>query len=241
MPERDDWVRDALERLEVPPERDAFFAELWEQAQARERAAARRWRRAAFALGVTTVAAISSAGVLAASPSASNVVDLTSRCRAEPPGFGSVFTVFASAASKPTNGPAPSSTTPHPPPGFDIVSDLAIETGNQMKLFGISALFSGYQLDRSHCAPVKTRVELARRSLPSAGVYRTGYYTHMSRRCVGWQLFTFRVRITNDGDGVPVKAELAVVAGKKSRPLAYVRWTPGLVQTYAADVCKQGT
>lgn len=241
MPDRDDWVRDALGRLDVPPERDAFFAELWEQAQARERAAARRWRRVALALAVTTAAAISSAGVIAASPNTSNVVDLTSRCRAEPPGYASVFTVFAAAASKPTQGPPPTSTTPHPPPGFDIVSDLAIETGNQMKLFGISGLFSGYQLDRSHCAPVKSKVDLSRHALPSAGVYKTGYYTHLSRRCVGWQLFTFRVRITNDSNGVPVKAELAVVAGKKARPLAYVRWTPGLVQTYAADVCKQAS
>ena len=55
MPDRDDIVRAALERQAVPAERTDFFDDLWELVQAREHAAAVRWRRISIVLAAVAV------------------------------------------------------------------------------------------------------------------------------------------------------------------------------------------
>jgi len=177
-----------------------------------------------------------SAGVLAASPAASNVVDLTAQCRAELHGGLPVFTVNASPSAP---APARSAGKANPPPGFTIDSSLSIETGEQHELLEFSNLFSGYQLDRRACATSRARVDLKARGLPSAGVYSYPGYTSLRRRCIGFGRFVFRIRITNDSDGTPQKAELAVVTVKKGRPLVFVQWASQRVVTFAAPACRE--
>lgn len=237
MNERDDDVRSALERLRVPPEPASFFDELWEQAQARERAAARRWRRVSLVLALVAAGAISSAGVLAASPAASNVVDLTAQCRAELRGGLPVFIVNASPSAP---APAGGVGKANPPPGFTIDSSLSIETGEQHDLLEFSNQFSGYQLDRRACVTARARVELKARGLPSAGVYSYPGYTSLRRRCIGFGRFVFRIRITNDSEGTPQRAELAIVT-VKGKPLVFVQWASQRVVTFAAPACRDAS
>src|ERR1700686_1197489 len=78
---RDDQIREALERLPVPPEPPAFFNELWEKAGANDRRAVRRWRRASIAFATLAVAAATAAGVFAVGRAGgARIVDRTISC-----------------------------------------------------------------------------------------------------------------------------------------------------------------
>jgi len=228
----DERVRDALERMPVPPERPGFFDELWEEAQARERAAARRWRRISLMLALVAAAAISSAGVIAGTTS-SNAVDITASCVPDLQGGLPAFIVHAAPGAKPKPG---ADVNAKPPPGFDIVSSVWLETGAQMKLFGFSSMFSGYQLNRLRCATSKAHVTLTAGKLPRAGVFTYPSYVELRKRCVGFGPFLFRVHIANNGEGTPQKAQLAV-ATKRGKPLVFVDWTPARVVTYSSTAC----
>jgi hypothetical protein len=225
-------VRDALERMPVPEQRPAFFDELWEAVAANERAAARRWRRTSLALALVAAAAISSAGVLAATTT-SNAIDITASCTADQQGGLPVFVVHAAPSTRPKPG---ADVHANPPPGYDIVSSVWLETGAQLKLFGFSSLFSGYQLNRLRCSTSKAHVALDRGKLPSAGVFTYPSYVELRKRCVGFGPFLFHVHIANNGEGTPQKAQLAV-ATKRGKPLVYVDWTPEKVVTYSSNAC----
>lgn len=234
--ERDERVRRALEGMPVPADRPGFFDELWEQVQARERAAARRWRRIALVLALVAAAAISSAGILATAPTPKNVVDLTAVCHSGIQGGLPVFKVLANPSGPPPPGDVGAA---HPPPGFKVATGVSIEDGLQEQLLSFSSQFSGYQLDRRRCASDKHHVDFSRKGLESAGVYHFGDYVSLARRCLGYTRFVFRVRIVSSDEGAPQSAKLAVVSAKTGKPLMYVQWSQQVATGYAAPACRQ--
>jgi hypothetical protein len=240
--ERDEWIRATLERARVPDESPTFFDELWETAQARERAAARRWRRVSLALAVAAVIAISSAAVLAASsPSrgTTGVVDVRGVCAATQMGGITVFSVGARPSNRPTS---PSQINVKPPPGFHVDPSLWLQNGDPMYgaiVFSLTPFYSGYQLDRRSCTPTGLAIRLSRSGLSDASrVHLTEPSTQLVKRCLGVGRFAFRVRIVSDKTGVPVSAQLAVVRARTGKPLAYDRWTASRVDGWSAPSCE---
>jgi hypothetical protein len=235
--ERDDWIRAALERAQVPDESPSFFADLWEAAQARERAAVRRWRRVSLVLALLAAAAISSAAVLAASPAAANVVDVRGVCAAQIVGGIPVFSVTA----VPSGRPPKKLVNVKPPPGFHVDPSLFLTTGHEFDappLFSLSTYFSGYQLDRRTCTPTRSAIALTHSALPADGVSATDKNSRIHFRCLGAGTFAFRLRIVNDKSGVPASAQVAVVRAKTGKPIVYVEWSPTRVDGWAAPSCE---
>jgi hypothetical protein len=237
--ERDDWIRAALERMPVPPESPAFFDDLWEAAQARERAAARRWRRISLALALVAAAAISSAAVLAAAPSsASTAVDVRGVCVAQEQGGIPAFIVGAFVGGPRRGGPP----AKKPPPGFHVDPTVWITTTqgfvpNTAPVFSLNSVFSGYQLDRRACPPTSMAIVLSHRGLGNP-VHLDAENLRLVRRCLGPAHFAFRVRITNDRSGIPIRVQMAVVNARTAKPLAYLTWSPSRVDGWSADSCE---
>jgi hypothetical protein len=232
---RDEHVRIALEQMHVPPDPPQFFDELWERVQARERAAARRWRRISLVLALVAAGAISSAGILAAAPTPRNVVDLRAVCQAGPQGGLPVFTVLGIPSGPP---PAGAVGPAHPPPGFKVASGVSIEDGLQAQILSFSSLFSGYQLDRRRCGAEKRSISFSHSGLDPVGTFHFGDYVSVGRRCLGFARFAFRVRITTSDQGLPEKAQLVVVTTKTRKPLVYLQWSQQTVTGYAAPKCR---
>jgi hypothetical protein len=237
--ERDDWVRAALGRVPVPPESPTFFDDLWEAAQARERAAARRWRRVSVALALVAAAAISSAAVLAAAPnSASTTVDVRGVCAAEEQGGIPAFIVGAFISGPRRPGPP----AKKPPPGFHVDPTVWITTTqgllpNTAPVFSLNSVFSGYQLDRRACPPTSLKIDLTHEGLGNP-VHLDAKNLQLVRRCLGPAHFAFRVHITNDRSGIPIRVQLAVVNARTARRIAYLTWSPSRIDGWSADSCE---
>jgi hypothetical protein len=218
-------VSDALEGLPVPPERPEFFEELWKQAELRERASARRWRRGTAALTVVVVGAASAAGVLAFGRG-SNVLDRTLRCTVEPHGGLPYLNLIADP------------TMPGTASGTTFPASLSLTTGDNTQLFAFDTAHSGLVLDNSSCHPART-FALSRAGLPSSGVFKGGQSLGFNFACRLPGPVVFRLRVVRDHAGTPTNATLAVRLGKHSRPIAYVLWTPKRVAAYATTRCGQ--
>lgn len=239
---RDEWVQASLERVRVPDESPTFFLELWEEAQARERASARRWRRTSVVLALVAAIAISAAAVLGASAphdAAAGVTELRAACVAQDTGGLPVFSIGA----KPSGKPDPSLINVKPPPGYHIDPSLWIATGAGSSfgggnLFSLNTYLSGYQLDKHVCATTRLPIPLTRKGLPAAGVHLTDQNTELVRRCLGTARFAFRIRITTGKAGVATSAKLAVVRARTGKPLAYFEWSPTRVDGWSAAACE---
>jgi hypothetical protein len=239
---RDEWVHATLERVRVPEESPTFFSELWEEAQARERAAARRWRRTSVVLAFVAALAISAAAVLGASAphrAAAGVTELRAVCSAQDTGGLAAFSIGA----KPSGKPDPSLINVKPPPGYHIDPSIWIATGSASSfgggnVFSLNTYLSGYQLDRHVCSTTTLPIALTRKGLPAAGVQLTNENTELVRRCLGTGRFAFRIRITTSKAGVPASAKLAVVRARTGKPLAYYEWSPTRVDGWSVAACE---
>lgn len=237
---RDEWIRAALDRAPVPEQSPTFFAELWEAAQGRERASARRWRRVSLVLALVTAAAVSSAAVLAASPSsASATVDVRGVCVAQVQGGIPAFIVGA-VVSGPRKPGKPSSVKP--PPGFHVDPTAWITTTpgfvpDTAPVFSLSTQASGYQLDRRTCPPTSMSIPLARQGLGNP-VHLDQKNLRLVVRCLGPARFAFRVRIANDRYGVPLRAQIAVANARTGKQLVYIAWSPTRIDGWSAPSCE---
>jgi hypothetical protein len=216
-------VREALERLPVPPEPPAFFKELWKEAELRERAAARRWRRASAVLAVVVVGAATAAGVLAFGRD-SNVLDRTLRCSVEPRGGLPHLELIADPTIQGTA------------PGTSFPAGASLTTGENTQLFAFDTTHSGVVLNSSSCSATKT-IALARIRLPSSEVFKGGGGMGFNFSCYLPGPVVFRLHVVRDRAGTPTAATLAVRIGKRSRPIAFVVWTPKRVAAYANAKC----
>jgi hypothetical protein len=232
----DAHTREIVEALSLQPESRRFFDELWERAPQRERAEARRWRRAAMAMSVVALAAVTVAGVLVAAPSAAqNVVDRTVQCTNLMKGGLPVFNVYATPSGDPSvdeNGKLHQL-----PSGFRPANGLTVQTGDVLDTLALSSLVSGYSLDRRQCVPAKARLKLAPQGLPHALKVRLNDFRPFNRRCTDVAKIALRIRITNDAFGAPLRAQLLVVRAKSQKPLIYVDWSRQEVDSWAADSC----
>src|SRR4051794_18460323 len=158
------FTRDVFERLAVQPESPQFFDDLAQQMRARERAATRRWKRAAIVFAVVALAATTAAGVLAAAPAAApNTVDVTVSCPNLMKGGLPVFSIFGEPTGEP---PIDGGKIKAAPPGFRPVDGLTVETGDSLYILRLTSLVAGYQLDRRQCAPSKLKLKLGPNGLP---------------------------------------------------------------------------
>jgi hypothetical protein len=231
----DDSIRDELEQLSVPPESPEFFDNLWRRANERERAVARRWRRTALALAAVTLGAVASAAALATSTgAATNVVDARGSCVAQYRGGLPIVTGHA----EPTDKPKPGETLPSPPPGYKPVAGLWIDTPGQTFLT-LSPFAVGFQVDHRACTSYKKKIDLGHRGLGAAQTFHKGDFTLFEHRCVDVARIAFRIRVEMDQDGLPTRAQLAVVRAKSGTPLMYVDWTADKVIGYAAKRCSR--
>ena len=231
----DDSIRDELAQLPVPPESPTFFDDLWRRANDRERAVARRWRRTALALAVVALGAVASAAVLATSTgAATNVTDVRGSCASQYQGGLPVVTAHAQTTDK----PKPGETLPAPPPGFKPVAGLWIGTPG-LTLLTLSPFTVGYTVDRRACTTYRKKIGFGHEGLGSAQTYRKGDFTNFEHRCLDVARIAFRVRVEMDQNGLPTRAQLAIVRAKTGAPLMFVDWTPDEVVGYASKRCPQ--
>src|SRR4051812_1182681 len=157
--------------------------------------------RMAILVAVLALAGGSSVA-LAAGPA-----DVTLQCADLVKGGLPLFTVYAAPGGNP-----PAGDNAQPPPGFRPVDNgLSIETGDAAYLLRLTPFATGYELDRRLCKPTKTKPPLAPRGLPKDTTLTTSDQGEFSRRCIDVARITMRLRLVNDGDGRPLRAQLAIV------------------------------
>ncbi|HET7572705.1 MAG TPA: hypothetical protein VFJ77_08585 [Gaiellaceae bacterium] len=216
---RDEWVRERLARLAPPPRRRGFEDELWERVQARERAAARRWRLASVALAAVAVAATAAAAVLATARAPGATIDRTFACTTQVQGGLHTFALEA---------------WPRDPqlPAAGVRLTTRTQTLMAFNTFGRQPL----AVDGSGCRAVRRTVPLSPAGLRSAGSFGVGY-VHFSTRCLLGGRVLVHLRLRTDGRGRPVAAQLALRLEKRNRPVAYVRWSPKRVVASVTPSC----
>jgi hypothetical protein len=208
MPDRDDWVRDRLERLEPPPAGARFEEELWERVAAREAALTRRWRRASIGLALVAAAAVAAAAT----------IDRTLSCRLQATDGIPAFAVEAWPVGPTLQRPS-----------------VRLTTGRGSRLLDVEHGTNGFTLDSSSCRGSGTSVSLGRDGLDSAGAHGPGD-GGLRLRCFLSSRVLVRLRLSLDEEGRPHRAVVAI-RSTAGRLLALVQWTPGLVLGYAAGTC----
>jgi hypothetical protein len=216
-------LRGSLFRIVTPPASPDFHDRLAAAIQARERRAARRWRRVSAVLAVSTIAAGTSAAVLAFARG-STVVDQTLQCAVEAHGGVPYLNLIA--------GP----TMPGTQAGTSFPATMSLRTGDSTQLLAFDTAHSGLVLDNTTCRATK-KIALARAALPPSGVFKGGGGLGLNFSCYLAGPVIFRLRVVRDQAGTPTSATLAAQIGKHHRPLAYVVWTPRRVTAYASTRC----
>lgn len=213
---RDDEIGRALERLAVPPEDPAFFTELRGRLRELDRASARRWRRAAVALAAVAAAAVAAVVAVATARGGGAVLDRTLTCTVAGPVPGVSLEAWPQT---PGGGPA----------GLRLGDAGA-------RLLGFASSVTGFVLDGARCRGTATAVPLQQDTLPTVVAYSSGYERYVAR-CFPAGRLLLRIRLALGGDGRPRRAVVALRAASDGRPLALVRWQPGLVQASAGRDC----
>jgi len=96
---------------------------------------------------------------------------------------------------------------------------------------------SSFMVDRTACAPSSRHVPLRPAGLASNGTATASFEGGFNERCVSSSRVLVHVRVSLKDD-VPTRALLAVRNGDaKSRPLAFVRWSPSRITSYLATSC----
>lgn len=248
MPELGDLV--------PPPPRRRFHDELWEKVAAAEHAAARRWRTIAVAAVSVAIAGTSAAGVLALGSGGSGPLDRTLTCPAPQDRLAVLAqvkgpTTYAYQAGSPNPNkdvpwypglPLHTRPVPHPAllevdAGRRVVINQGVHTLYQTTFAGASPSYkSGYSFDGTVCKQAKT-IPFASTGLKKIGVFTGTQGGGVSAECTLASPATLRMRVTVDKSGAPTAAKLALLGGKKLRPVAYVEWTPKRVSVWLAAGC----
>jgi hypothetical protein len=217
-----DSVRDALERLPVPPEREGFFEELWKQAELRERRAARRWRRISAGLAAVVLGAATAAGVLAFGNDG-QVLDRTFSC---PAGNSNQLAVGGRVQGR------YSYASLEVRPAIVLQALVSAQDGNKGSIV--------WPPDYAGCQQVSRTIPLKPSGLPALALGTittiTGGYKGASVKCYMPSAVLFRARITVDGSGRPRNLAMAVWTAKK--PIAFFDLRPPQVHAYATQSCQ---
>lgn len=234
-------IRAALEELPLPPEPPGFFDALWQAAEARERVAARRWRGISVVLAVATIAAGSAAGVLAVSRSSggTTTVDRTISCPVITQLDSGSIGFSAQVKEPPVSYNGGTVTQP---------GEIGAGSGNQITYAGASSemfangktIKAGYFFNTTPCKSAPA-IPLSRSGLPSLGVFSRAGNTELFESCsvAANSSVTVRLRVVLSGPDAPIAAQLAIRAGKRQRPLAFINWTPTRFTALASAACQQ--
>lgn len=222
-----------LEDLVAPPARPGFREELWERAEARERAVARGWRAVAIAAVALAAAALGAAGVLA---------------------FGGGTAVATGTYDRTASCPVP---VQGGVPAFQLVGDTRLRTFNngtwqvfpgqiliqvgaqQIELAGLAGSPGGLGFTSTACRSA-ARVPLTHAGLPPATIVGPGdgLGSRNGLTCLSGSRITVRIRATVDRANAPIAAQVAIRTGKKLRPLAFLDWTPKRIVAYVSPDCR---
>jgi hypothetical protein len=165
---------------------------------------------------------------------AAGPADVTLQCTELVKGGLPLFTVYAAPGGNPPAG----DDNAQPPPGFRPVDNgLTVETGDAAYILRLTPLATGYEVDHRLCKPTKTKPPLGPRGLPKVTTLTTSDQGEFSRRCIDVARITMRLRVVNDGDGKPLRAQLAIVRAKTRKPLVYVDWARDKVTAWTSPVC----
>ena len=214
-------VRDELGRLPMPPERPEFFDDLWKQAELRERASARRWRRVSAVLAVVVIGSTSAAGVLAFGRSGGKVVDQTYVCRSENVGGVNQFSALVVVNLRQVAFEA----------GTGASTILA--NGNKKKK---DALL----VDATHCQQVNQSIPLAAAGVPLKVRLRAsssnpqisdGSYCWVGRA-------VFRIRVSFNSSGVATSTLVAIRNARTAKPIAFVQEVGPRYTLFSAAACR---
>ena len=232
----------------VDSEPDDFLEQLWRRAEADALRRAKRWRATAVALAVFAAAAIGAAAVLAArsgfegAAGGTKTVDRTLACGLKTD-LGTGLWIGAGVEEPPDEGsPQPSWLNARPGDirltgtgSFAAVSRLLYDwlpNGTHVPVK------NGYAFDDTVCQRA-ARMPLAPSGLPSLGVFSHAGNAYLSLYCPYATAPMFvRMRVTVK-NGVPKAAQLAVRVGRKSRPVAFIDWTPTRFTAYGSSGCLQ--
>jgi hypothetical protein len=231
----DDLTRRVVEALNVQPESPRFFDELHARLERDDRRDVRRWRRAALAFALVAVAASVAAAIIAATPeAAANGVDRTVQCTDLAHGSGGPFFDVMSEPGSPA--PHATGALPKLPPGFKPAPAVEVDTGETATLLTSSSTVSGYQLDRTRCAPAKAALQFGSHGLPHARTLVDADHGQFHVRCAVPKIL-LRVQIASDGAGIPLRAKLLVVRKATNKPLVYVDWARKHLEAWASSDC----
>ena len=101
----------------------------------------------------------------------------------------------------------------------------------------LSPFAVGYTVDRRACTTYKKKIGFGHEGLGSAQTYRKGDFTNFEHRCRDVARIAFRIRVEMDQNGLPTRAQLAIVRARTGTSLMYVDWTPDKVIGYASRRC----
>lgn len=235
-------LRETLERIVAPPRSPGFHDGLSDRIQASQRARLRRWRAAALVATAAAIAAASAAGVLAVSRASGNTtIDRTISCRVITQLDSGSLDLAAQVKGPPVSDNGGTFTQP----GSILIAAeqmvyAAISTSKEIVVLPGKTIKTGYFFNNTVCTRA-TAIQLSRSGLPSLGVFSHAGNTQLSESCLvaANSLATVRLRVVLSASGAPVAAQLAVRAGKRQRPLAFIGWTPTRFTAFASAACVQ--
>jgi hypothetical protein len=97
----------------------------------------------------------------------------------------------------------------------------------------------GYTVDRRACTTYKKKIGFGHEGLGSAQTYRKADFTNFEHRGRDVARFAFRIRVEMDQNGLPTRAQLAIVRARTGASLMYVDWTPDKVIGYARGAARR--
>ena len=181
-------------------------------------------------------AALFAASVVLAA-AAPKPVDLTLQCTlaAFPGGLNAV-----DVESSPTGPPIRDADGKlrSPPPGFSPIPGIRLTTGRPPVLLELSSGATGYRLDKARCRPSRPAPALAPHRLPSIFTLGLSDRKEFLYRCPAARVLV-RIRLVEDGDGIPLRARFLLERLPGGRPLVYLDWSRSRDRAYAAGACAE--
>jgi len=216
MPES---VREQLERLPVPPERPAFFEELWEQAEVQKRAAALRWRRTSAALAVVAIAAATAAGVFAFGDASARTIDETYVCTGAEQGGVSQVVLNPLSSTR--------------------IGVLTVWANHIPVLRTSFPKKNQINVDPAACRQTSRSIPLRRSALPAVAHSKAGPNRNAEASFNCWAANVLvRLRVTFDARGDPATTIAAVGNARTGKVIAFIGVIPPHLDAFAAPACR---
>lgn len=220
-----------LAGLTAPPGDPDFHEELWDKIGRRE-GRMRHLRRVGLALVVGAALVTASAAGVFAFGEQSQPLDRTLSCPVPEQGGVNLLYLTVHVKAPPLHFKGKTI----PSPAIAQLSAGAIGTAQLPYVF-VASLRNSIGFDQTVCRTAPS-IPLVRAGLPLAGTFRGADGSGIARECWLGTTIAVRLRVKLGPSGVPIAAQLALRSGAKQRPVAYVDWTPTVVQAYLSPSCE---